>query len=153
MINVFCKSLFFKIIFLIVLLVPFSGFSKNQIQKNVLYVSSFSEKNSWAISCKEELLNKFKESSYSINLLEIYLDEKKNSKEEMIEIIKSYLSKNTVKIDVILAFDYGATDLFLTYTDSVIIKIPIVFVSELEPERKIEFRNITGITSDYGVGQ
>ncbi|MDD4001682.1 MAG: hypothetical protein PHU35_02730, partial [Bacteroidales bacterium] len=96
MINVFCKSLFFKIIFLIVLLIPFSGFSKNQIQKNVLYVSSFSEKNSWAISCKEELFNKFKESSYSINLLEIYLDEKKNSKEEMIEIIKSYLSKNTV---------------------------------------------------------
>ncbi|MFA7131713.1 MAG: ATP-binding protein [Bacteroidales bacterium] len=153
MINVFCKSLFFKIIFLIVLLIPFSGFSKNQIQKNVLYVSSFSEKNSWAISCKEELLNKFKESSYSINLLEIYLDEKKNSKEEMIKILKRFISKNTFKIDVILAFDYGATDLFLTYTDSIISKIPIIFVSELEPERQIGFKNITGITSDYGVGQ
>lgn len=80
MFNIFGKYFFFKIIFLIVLLSSFSGFSNNKIQKNVLYVSSFSEKNSWALSCKEELIHKFNESSYSINLLEIYLDEKKTQK-------------------------------------------------------------------------
>lgn len=145
------KSSVFIIIF--VLLLPLYGFSKSQEKRNVLYVSSFTYNNSWSINCKEAMMNKFKKEGYTIYLKEIYLDEKSNSEEKRIEIIKNYFSKNKEHIDVIIAFDYGATNLFLTYTDSIISKIPIVFVSELETERTVDFKNITGITSDYGIGR
>lgn len=150
MLNINKSSVF---IIISVLLFPLYGFSKSQEKRNVLYVSSFTNNNSWSINCKEAMMKKFKKEGYTIYLKEIYLDEKRNSEEKRIEIIKNYFSKNKEHIDVIVAFDYGATNLFLTYTDSIISKIPIVFVSELETGRTVDFKNITGVTSDYCIGR
>ncbi|MFA7082850.1 MAG: hypothetical protein WC135_09575, partial [Bacteroidales bacterium] len=99
------------------------------------------------------MIDKFEQEGYRINLKEVYLNEKQNSEERRIEIINDFFYKSKESVDVIIAFDYGATNLFLTYTDSIIRKIPIVFVSELEHERTIDFKNITGIISDYGIGR
>lgn len=150
MLNINKSSVF---IIISVLLFPLYGFSKSQEKRNVLYVSSFTNNNSWSINCKEAMMKKFKKEGYTIYLKEIYLDEKRNSEEKRIEIIKNYFSKNKEHIDVIVAFDYGATNLFLTYTDSIISKIPIVFVSELETGRTVDYKNITGVTSDYCIGR
>ena len=151
MIKITQKYSFYIII--LVLLVPFYGFSGSQDKKNILYVSSFTKDNSWSISCKEAMMKQFEREDFTIGLKEIYLNEKQNSEEKRIEIIKRYFKNNKGKIDVIIAFDYGATNLFLTYSDSIISKIPIVFVSELESERDIKYKNITGIISDYGIGR
>lgn len=148
------KSSLFRIIVLLFLIIPLFGFSKNDNNKTVLYVSSFAKNSRWSIDCKKALINQFKEEKYSIKLLELSLDEELMSKlDTRVEMVKKYFSNLKEKIDAILVFDYGATNVFLTYTDSIISKIPIVFVSELEPEKKYNSNNITGIISDYGVAQ
>lgn len=148
------KSSLFRIIVLLFLIIPIFGFSKNDNQKTVLYVSSFAKNSRWSLECKKALINEFKEEKYSIKLLELNLDEELIPKlETRVEIVKKYFANLKEKIDVILVFDYGATNVFLTYTDSIINKIPIVFVSELEPDKKYISNNITGIISDYGVAQ
>ena len=142
------------ILFLLSLLFPLFVFSKNDNQKTVLYVSSFAQNSRWSIECKKNLINQFKEENYSIKLLELNLDEEITPKlDARIRIVKNYFANLKEKIDVVVVFDYGATNVFLTYTDSIISKIPIVFVSELEPKREYNSNNITGIVSDYGVAQ
>lgn len=156
MVNIFQKLSNFKIIFLVILflVIPFYGFSKNEIKKTIVYVSSYTEKNHWSIRCKKAMMKKFKEEGYFIKLNELYLDEKKipdiNTRTNN---VKKYFSQFREKIDAIIVFDYGATNVFLTYTDSIISKIPIIFVSELEPGRVVNIKNVTGIISDYGIGQ
>lgn len=148
------KSLVYRLLLLIVLITPLLVFSNKEVSRNVLYVSSFTPDNHWAKLSKEAMLHTFNHNGYVINIKEIYLDEKKYPKlENRIEKLKSFFRTNKEKIDIILAFDYGATDLFLKYSDSIINKIPIIFVSELESGRKIDFKNVTGIVSDYGIGQ
>lgn len=151
MLNIKHKYSIYLII--IILIFPLFAFSKSKEKRTVLYVSSFTDNNAWSISCKKAMMNKFKEEGYKINLKEVYLNEKQNSESRRINIINNFFSKSKESIDVIIAFDYGATNLFLTYTDSIISKIPIVFVSELEPKRTIDYKNITGSTSDYGIGR
>ncbi len=156
MLNTYRKSLIIRFIVLIFLLTPFFAYSdnENEFKKTVVYVSSYSEKNHWAIKCKETISNKFIEEGYTIKLLELYLNEKINPDlETRTKIVKDYFAKLNQKVDVVLAFDYGATDVFLSYTDSIISKLPIIFVSELERGRVNNKKNVTGIISDYGVGQ
>ncbi|MBP1646292.1 MAG: response regulator [Bacteroidetes bacterium] len=156
MLNTYRKSLIIRFIVLIFLLTPFFSYSnnENELKKTVVYVSSYNEKNHWAIKCKESMMNKFIENGYSIKLLELYLNEKINPDlKTRTKIVKEYFAKLNEKVDVVIAFDYGATDVFLTYTDSIISKLPIIFVSELEQGRKIDKKHVTGIISEYGVGQ
>ncbi|MFA6200287.1 MAG: response regulator [Bacteroidales bacterium] len=151
------KSSLFRIapiLFLLFLLFPLLGFSKNDNQKTVLYVSSFSEDSYWSQESKKALMTKFNDEKYSIKLLELYLDEEIIPElDARIKIVKNYFANLKEKVDVIVVFDYGATNVFLTYTDSIISKIPIVFVSELDTKREYNFKNITGIISDYGIAQ
>lgn len=138
MINTYRKSYIVKLIVLLFLLSPYYAFSdnRNPLNKTVVYVSSFNETNHWAITCKETIMKKFVDNGYSIKLLELYLNEKINPDiKARTEIVKDYFAKINEKVDVVMAFDYGATDVFLTYTDSIISKYPIIFVSELERGR------------------
>lgn len=156
MVNTYRKSSIVKLIVLLFLLSPYYAFSdnRNPLNKTVVYVSSFNETNHWAITCKETIMKKFVDNGYSIKLLELYLNEKINPDiKARTEIVKDYFAKINEKVDVVMAFDYGATDVFLTYTDSIISKYPIIFVSELERGRVNNKKNVTGIISDYGVGQ
>jgi len=142
------------LIFLLFLMIPNYGFTKNDNQKTILYVSSFSENSTWSKECKEALSSTFKQENYSVKLLDLYLDEETTPQLDLrINILKKYFSNLKEKIDIIIVFDYGATNVFLTYSDSNISKIPIVFVSELNSETKFNFNNITGIISDYGLAQ
>jgi len=154
--NTITKVIKRNALFLIVLIlfVPLFGFSKNDKEKTVVFLSSFHENNRWTQSCRSALENKFKEEGYSIKLNSIYLDSKNIVNPEIRkDIIRLYFSEYQEKIDLIVAFDYEATDLILNYSDSNISKIPIVFISELEHERIISKKNVTGIISDYGIEQ
>ncbi|MFV0500477.1 MAG: hypothetical protein ACK5MH_02660 [Bacteroidales bacterium] len=148
------KNLLQKLVILLLLIFSFSAFSKKDSNKTVLYISSFTIDNHWSEMCKEAMLKTFEKNGYKINLKEIYLDEKKSPElEERIAKLQNFFKNNKEKIDIIMAYDYGATDLLLNYSDENIKNIPIAFVSELEEDRKIKYKNITGIISDYGIGQ
>lgn len=150
------KYTLIKVIVLLLLFSPILVFSNNSkaFEKTVVYVSSYEKDNSWSVTCKESMMNKFVENGYSIKLLELYIDEKVNQNyKEREQVVKNYFAKLKEKVDVVIAFDYGATDVFLRYTDSNISKLPIIFVSELEQGRVNNKKNVTGIISDYGVGQ
>ncbi|HBN05569.1 MAG TPA: hypothetical protein DD434_07245, partial [Bacteroidales bacterium] len=83
-----------------------------------------------------------------------FLDEEKTPKlEDRIRILQDFFKKNKEKIDVIVVFDYGATKVFLNYSDPIISKIPVVFASELEKGTEIKYKNVTGLAFDYGVSQ
>lgn len=154
--NTIKKAIIYKALLLIVLIlfIPLHSLSKNDREKTVVFLSSFHENNHWTQSCRLALENHFKKEGYSIKLNAIYLDSKNIVNPEIRKnIIKLYFSEYQEKVDLIVAFDYDATDLILNYSDSNISKIPIVFVSELEHERKIEMKNVTGIVSDYGIEQ
>ncbi len=75
------------------------------------------------------------------------------SKDERIEFFLKHFYRLKDSIDLIVAVDYSATDVILTYSDSVLEKYPIVFVSELEQNREIPFKNITGAISDYAISR
>lgn len=148
------KNLLQRLVILLLLIFSFSAFSKKDSNKTVLYISSFTIDNHWSEMCKEAMLKTFEKNGYKINLKEIYLDEKKSPElEERIAKLQNFFKNNKEKIDIIMAYDYGATDLLLNYSDENIKNIPIAFVSELEEDRKIKYKNITGIISDYGIGQ
>ncbi len=141
--------------FLIILfvIIPFIGLSNNN-QKNILYVSSFGEDTYWSQKTEKALIKTFEQENYNVNLINLYLDEETYPKyEDRLNILKKFFINNKEDIDVILVFDYSATSIFLNYTDSIISKIPIVFVSEFEKGTEIKYRNMTGIISDYGVTQ
>lgn len=150
------KNIISRLIILLVLtlFIPVFCFSQLEKQKTVVFLSSFHDNNRWTKSCRQALEDKFAEEGYSIKLNALYLDAKNIVNPEVRKnIVKLYFSSLQEKVDVIVAFDYEAADLVLTYTDSSINKIPIVFVSELEHGRRIENKNVTGIISDYGVEQ
>lgn len=137
----------------LVILFSLNGFSQNH-NKTILFVGSFSAENSWTQTIKSSMLKKFKNEGYKINLKEIYLDDKKiKSKDERIEFFLKHFYILKDSIDLIVAVDYSATDVILTYSDSVLEKCPIVFVSELEQNREIPFKNITGAISDYAISR
>lgn len=141
------------LLFFLVILFSLSGLSQNQ-NKTILFVGSFSAENSWTKTIKSSMLKKFKNEGYKINLKEIYLDDKKiKSKDERIEFFLKHFYRLKDSIDLIVAVDYSATDVILTYSDSVLEKYPIVFVSELEQNREIPFKNITGAISDYAISR
>lgn len=150
--NHTCISKLLLLIFLVILF-SLSGFSQNH-NKTILFVGSFSVENSWTQTIKSSMLKKFKNEGYKINLKEIYLDDKKiKSKDERIEFFLKHFYILKDSIDLIVAVDYSATDVILTYSDSVLEKYPIVFVSELEQNREIPFKNITGAISDYAISR
>lgn len=133
---------------------PLFVFSEVDKNKTVLYVSSFGKDTRWNIDCKKALLAQFKEDKFNIKLLELDLDEEKTPNlNDRIKITKNYFANLKEKIDVIVVFDYSSTNVFLKYTDSIISKIPIVFVSEFQPQDENDSNNITGIISDYGIAQ
>lgn len=143
-----------RLLLLLFIIIPLFGFSKSDNQKTVLFVSSFGEDTRWYLDSKKALIDKFKEEKFSIKLLELNLDEEKYPNlNDRIKLTKKYFYNLKEKIDVILVFDYGSTNVFLTYTDSIISKIPIVFISESIPDKEYNSNNITGIISDYGVAQ
>ncbi|MFA5540459.1 MAG: ATP-binding protein [Bacteroidales bacterium] len=150
--NHTCNSKLLLLFFLVILF-SLSGLSQNQ-NKTILFVGSFSAENSWTKTIKSSMLKKFKNEGYKINLKEIYLDDKKiKSKDERIEFFLKHFYRLKDSIDLIVAVDYSATDVILTYSDSVLEKYPIVFVSELEQNREIPFKNITGAISDYAISR
>lgn len=152
--NISYKLILLRILLLLFIVMPLFVFSKGDNQKTVLYVSSFGKETSWNIDSQKALMERFKEEKFSIKLLELYLDEEKNPNiDDRLKIAQNYFANLKEKIDVILVFDYGATNVFLRYTDSIISKIPIVFISESEPENENDSNNITGIISDYGIAQ
>lgn len=150
------KKAILRVLLIAILLtsLPFFSFSKSDKEKTVVFLCSFNENNRWTKQCRVALQDKFKEEGYSVKLNCVYLDSK-NIIDPVIRknIFRLYFSEHKEHIDAIVAFDYVAADLVLTYTDSNISKIPIVFISELEHERNIEMKNVTGIISDYGIEQ
>ncbi len=139
---------------MILIIVPILAFASNPKQKTVLYVSSFAETTYWSQKTEKTLLETFKNENYNVNLLRLFLDEEKTPKlEDRIRILQDFFKKNKEKIDVIVVFDYGATKVFLNYSDPIISKIPVVFASELEKGTEIKYKNVTGLAFDYGVSQ
>jgi len=143
-----------KVLLLLFIIIPLFGLSQIDKNKTVLYVSSYSKKTSWNIECQKALMERFKEEKFSIKLLELFLDEEKVPNiEDRIKIAQNYFADLKEQIDVIVVFDYGATNVFLKYTDSIISKIPIVFITEYFNVNDNYSKNITGVISDYGVAQ
>ncbi len=148
------KTTYRLVAVMILIIVPILAFASNPKQKTVLYVSSFAETTYWSQKTEKTLLETFKNENYNVNLLRLFLDEEKTPKlEDRIRILQDFFKKNKEKIDVIVVFDYGATKVFLNYSDPIISKIPVVFASELEKGTEIKYKNVTGLAFDYGVSQ
>lgn len=147
---------FFKLIvlFVIFFIFPLFVFSENEIKKTVVLISSFDKNDIWTQKCYSAFEDRMKKAGYIINVKPIYLNSATitNLKKRKY-IFKHYFSDIKEKVDAIVAFDYEASDFVLRYTDSIINKIPIIFVSELELDRKIEYKNVNGIICDYGIIQ
>ncbi len=148
------KTTYGLVAVMILIIIPILAFASNPKQKTVLYVSSFAETTYWSQKTEKTLLETFKNENYNVNLLRLFLDEESTPKlEDRIKILKDFFKKNKEKIDVIVVFDYGATKVFLNYSDPIISQIPVVFASELEKGTEIKYKNITGLAFDYGVSQ
>lgn len=119
---------------------------------NILYVHSYTERDTWSKELNEGLLQGFKENSLAVNITTEYLNSRflnKESEEEL--MVKFCRAAAERKTDLIVASNDEALYTLLTCGHPLPTQVPIVFLGVEYPNKEVmsKFNNITGSTAPH----
>ena len=117
---------------------------------NVLYVQSYTEKDTWSKELNEGLIQGFKDNSLEVNVTTEYLNSRfLNSEGELMKkFCRAAAERNT---DLIVVSNDEALYTLLTCEDPLVSQIPIVFLGVEYPNEKVmsKYDNLTGMTAPH----
>lgn len=142
-----------KILF-VVLLCVFSYcclYAQGTANKNVVFISSYSDNHKWASDTRKALENRFVSKQIDVKIKGIYLNSETSTPTQQEQILNLFLSDTIEKPDIIVVLDYEASQLVLNSQNPLLHNVPIVYASSMQPSYNKERQNITGFTIKYGI--
>lgn len=142
-----------RIYFLLIMLVfAISAEAAKRTTYNILYVQSYTERDTWSKESTEGLIKGFKESGISANITTEYLNSRfwDSDGEERImrEILRRADERNTA---MIVVSNDEALYTLLTCGDPLVTQIPVIYFGVEFPNQGVmsKFNNLTGTTSPH----
>lgn len=153
-IIVITMTVSYKRIYFLLLLLTFTIIVEGakRTTYNILYVQSYTERDTWSKESTEGLIKGFKENGISVNVTTEFLNSRlwdsEGEEKLMREILRRADERNTA---MIVVSNDEALYTLLTCGDPLVSKIPVVYFGVEFPNKEVmsKFDNLTGTTSPH----